>query len=188
MSEASTEGRGADPISDYLAIMTGTAPAETTAETDVARVRDGILDLTDSNASSKKTRKLDRADTRVRVLRTAGWIGVVLALVWIAGNVVGYFTAEQYERPVVAGESVMAPASVRLPGDVAEGADCFGQNAGATVWKAPPPASLVLPYRCGDSIAAAVVPGPISIGAWVLAFVCAILLVELRRRRKVSWY
>jgi hypothetical protein len=56
------------------------------------------------------------------------------------------------------------------------------------VWKAPPPASLVVPYRCGDSIAAAVVPGPISIGAWVLAFVCAILLVELRRRRKVSWY
>jgi hypothetical protein len=188
MSEASTGGRGADPISDYLAVMTGTAPAETSAATDVARVRDGILDLTDSNAASKKTRKLDRADTRGRVLRTISWIGVVLALVWIAGNVVGYYTAEQYERPVVSGTSVIVPASVRLPGDVAKGADCFGEHAGTTVWKAAPPASLVVPYRCGDSIAAAIVPGPISIGAWVLAFVGAILLVELHRRRKVSWY
>jgi hypothetical protein len=188
MSEAPAEGRGADPISDYLAVMTGAAPVGTLDETDAARVRDGIQVLTDANAASKATRKLNRSAARVRIVRAVAWIVLVVAAVWIAANVFGYFTATQYERPVTMGGSTLAPATVQWPDGSREGADCFGANAGASVWKAAPPASLVAPYRCGHSIGAAIVPGPISAGAWALGFVSAIVLVELHRRRKIAWY
>ena len=121
------DGRGTDPISDYLAVMTGTAPVGTTDETDAARVRDGIQVLTQTNASSKRIRKLDRPSARVRILRAGAWLVVLLAAIWIGGNIYGYVTA-------------------------------------------------------------GTMPSPISAGMWVLGIMAAIVLVEIRRRRKIAWY
>jgi hypothetical protein len=127
MSEAPMDGRGTDPISDYLAVMTGTAPVGTTDAADAARVRDGIHVLTQTNASSKRIRKLDRPPALVRILRAGAWLVVLLAAIWIGGNVYGYVTA-------------------------------------------------------------GTMPSPISVGMWALGFVAAVVLVEIRRRRKIAWY
>lgn len=137
MSEAPMDGRGTDPISDYLAVMTGTAPVGTTDETDAARVRDGIQVLTQANASSKRIRKLDRPPARVRILRAGAWLVVVLAAIWIGGSVYGYVTETPAER---------------------------------------------------ESTAAALVSDPVSVGAWLLGLAAAIVLIEIRRRRKIAWY
>jgi hypothetical protein len=121
------DGRGTDPISDYLAVMTGTAPVGTTDAADAARVRDGIHVLTQTNASSKRIRKLDRPPALVRILRAGAWLVVLLAAIWIGGNVYAYVTA-------------------------------------------------------------GTMPSPISVGMWALGFVAAVVLVEIRRRRKIAWY
>lgn len=114
MSEAPRDGRGADPISDYLAVMTGTAPLGTIDETDAARARDGIQVLTESNASSKATRKLNRSAARVRIVRVLAWIALLVATVWIAGNVVSYLTATSEERGSIVAALVLNPISAGM--------------------------------------------------------------------------
>jgi hypothetical protein len=111
MSEVSTDGRGADPISDYLAVMTGTAPIGTIDEADAARVRDGIQVLTATNASSKAARKLNRSAACVRFVRVLAWIAIVVAAAWIVGNVYGYLTETPEERDPIVTALVFGPFS-----------------------------------------------------------------------------
>ena len=108
------DGRGTDPISDYLAVMTGTAPVGTTDETDAARVRDGIQVLTQANASSKRIRKLDRPPARVRIRRAVAWIALLVAGAWIVGNVVDYVTANPEEREPISDTLVLNPISAGM--------------------------------------------------------------------------
>jgi hypothetical protein len=49
---------------------------------------------------------------------------------------------------------------------------------------------MFIPYRCGDTVVAAFMPGPVSAGVFAVAMVCSagLLLARLRRRRRAHWY
>jgi hypothetical protein len=185
---------GSDPISDYLAVMTGALPVGgevgATTEREVERVRAGLQELTRYNAGVR-ARKLVRRERIGRAFRLLTTAIVVTSVAWLAGNAIGYATATTRQRPVVVDDGGLVPEATVVLGDgTVARADCWADNATATVFEAPPGIRAIVPYRCGSSALGALIAGPLSAAAFALGVVGSggLLLAGLRRRRRAHWY
>lgn len=121
---------------------------------------------------------------------TIALLGVfVVGFAWILDNVVGY--SQRTQGTIITRVVDSGPASTVV---LADGrrvtTDCFGAKPGLLVWKAAPPTSAFVPYRCGNEFIAAEFPGPMSLIAAGFALVsgAALLVLRARWRRKNAWY
>jgi hypothetical protein len=121
-----------------------------------------------------------------RVLRIVLVVVVLAAALWVAGNAFSYRSSASAERPVTGSH---LQTTVELEGGASERVDCWYTDSIERVREAAAPFDSVIPYRCGEGLVSAFVPGPFSAVAAGIALVgSTVLLVGAVRRRRSNWY
>jgi hypothetical protein len=159
-----------------------TPAADILAEVD--RMEAGLRAKAPSNSDAD--RSAERRARRGRIQRWLVALVVLVGLTWVADNSLGYASLTSARLPVrAAGRG----ARVEVAHRQYEQADCWHTGSVENVWKAAPPFDRLVPYRCGDGVAAVLVPGMISVFALATVFFGAlVLLVSWLRRRRGTWY
>jgi hypothetical protein len=170
---------------------TGTraTPTHRASEADIRDEVDRMeagLRATARNNSDAGDRSAEHRARRGLIQRWIVALVVVVALTWVADNALGYAYSTSARLPV---KAAGRGARVEVAHRRYEQADCWRTGSVEDVWKAAPPFDRLVPYRCGDGVAAILVPGMISVFALATVFFGSlVLLVSWLRRRRGTWY
>jgi hypothetical protein len=120
-----------------------------------------------------------------RVVRALMLLVVLAAALWLFGNAYSYNYAPSVERPVEGSRL----QTTTLSKGTSERVDCWYTDSIESIRAAAAPYDRAIPYRCGDGVLAAFIPGPLSaVAAGVVVVGSTVLIVGAMRRRRSNWY
>jgi hypothetical protein len=143
-----------------------------------------------SNADARAA-VVRRKETRGRIERTIVCALLLLCGLWVADNAIGFIATPKRTAVVYANGDRYLSAQYLAPANghgIHEKVDCWSAGSRERVWKAAAPFGSVIPYRCGDSAALIVAPGPISTLVIGFGVMCALGLAVVYRRRARAWF
>src|SRR4051794_40630101 len=185
--------RSMHPAGNHVAAP---APADASAPAYPAVSTQDVLDEVDRMEAELRATARSNSETAEKSKRR--WAGrglierclvalvVVAGLGWVADAALGYQYAKPAQlRVVAAGRG----ARVEVPHHGYQLIDCWATGSVENVYKVAPPFDRLVPYRCGDGIAAVLVPGAMSVFALgAVFFGTLVLLWSWWRRRRGTWY